>query len=297
MNKYFKFIATLSLPACVAQAQQMPLLQVDIDRKDIQNLIAVQRHKTIAQKVVQLTRFYPELEFGRLADEADEDVKFIRKYDSPASNRPKILLKWPASEATLPRALIHYFIDRARLRKYHEVTEAERRSFRRLLMAEFAEIKHGLSGAAGRSDDALKALWQARLTLNVLERQLAGAGEDIESVHFLLQHREEIGLAGEDLTQQYKELQKNLDVISSQAILLVDEAAAMEEVLKWPPLADRLLGVFDRLEEIEAHVGLPDPSPNCEERMLNRRVTLTAENAVPRAMDSGGPLPFSFESR
>jgi hypothetical protein len=242
----------------------MPLLQIELEQKDIENLIAVQKQKTLTQKIAQLTQMYPELEFGQLRDEADEDSLLIRKYDNTTSDRPQILLRSPTPVDALPRQLIHYFIDRARLAKYPQEMENEKQSYTRMLRSESIMINHKLMSAILHSDKSAKMHWQARLTLNILERHLNDAGENIEAITFLIKHREEIGLKEGDLFEQYTVLQRNLDFISDQATmtLLMEGAAhglnashtSMEEVLKWQPLTDRLLGIFERLEEIEAYI-------------------------------------------
>jgi hypothetical protein len=274
MNKYFTFTAILSLLACFAHAQQMPLLQIELEQKDIENLIAVQKQKTLAQKIVQLTQMYPDLEFGQLPDDADEDGMLIRKYDDTAGIRPKILLKSPTPVDALPRELIHYFIDRARLAKYPEGMENERQSFMRMLRSESTMINHKLMSAILHSDNSAIMHWQARLTRNILERHLSDAAENIEAITFLIKHHEEIGLKERDLFRQYKQLQRNFDLISDRATMIMEGATRglnanhtnIEQVLKWQPLADRLIGIFERLEEIEAYIQelnfMQDPPSN-----------------------------------
>ena len=93
MNKSFTFTVILSLAACFAHAEQMPLLQINLEQKDIENLISIQKQKSLAQKIAYAAKLYPDLEFGRLPEDADEDGRLVRKYDNPASSRPKILLK------------------------------------------------------------------------------------------------------------------------------------------------------------------------------------------------------------
>jgi hypothetical protein len=273
MNKSFTFTAILSLLVGVAHAQEMPLLQIHLERSDIENLIAVQKQKTLAQKVVELRRIYPDLEFGRLPDNSEEDGRLIRKYDSAAGGHARILLKSPTPAGALPRELIHYFIDRARLAKYPEKMENEKQSYPSMLTSEFITINHKLMNAILHADNSAKRHWQARLTLNMLERHLSDAGEDVEAITFLIKHREELGLNENDIFRQYQELQRDLDVISERATILMEGATqglnasytSMEEILKWQPLADRLLGVFERLEEIETYVQqldfLKNPAP------------------------------------
>jgi hypothetical protein len=242
----------------------MPLLQIELEQKDIENLITVQKQKTLTQKIAQLTQMYPELEFGQLPDDVDEDSLLIRKYDNTTGGHPQILLKSPTPVDALPRGLIHYFIDRVRFAKYPEEMKNERQSFMRMLRSESIMINHKLMSAVLHSDNAAQMHWQAKLILNILERHLSEAGENIEAITFLIKHHEEIGLKEGDLFRQYKELQTNLDLISDRATMtLLMEGATqglnashtnMEEVLKWQPLADRLLGIFERLEEIESYI-------------------------------------------
>jgi len=259
MNKSFIFTAILSLLTCFANAQQMPLLQMRLDKNDVENLFAIQRQKSFSNKIVQLSKLYPELEFGRLPEDADEDGRYIRKFDG-SGGRPKILIKLSASPQTLPRELLHYFIDLARSRKYPEEMERQRQSYARMLRTESMLYNHKLMSAILHADRSAKMEWQAKLTLNMLEREITYDGENIEALVFLLKHYLELGLEGQDLRPQYKELQRSLENFSQRATILMEGAthglssrhARMEEVLNWQPLADRLLGVFERLEAIES---------------------------------------------
>jgi hypothetical protein len=275
-STWLSFLA-MAIVGLSASAYPMKLLGIDLEEADVAFLYSLKDMTKAPEIAEKFAAKYPEVRLEQ-SNQIPGGGEYINAFRDGAdfSERPILKYDSDASKVVIVHEALHYFIDRARLQKWHVETVDQRRSFFTWRREESKTLDKLLDVALEKGDATGEALAMAEIILSTAEYLLEGDGQEAEVSIFLLKNRKLLGLSDQDLIGQHRHAVLSLGQLTPEFESILEDAtrhltASIRVARAHKPRMDKIGDRFQELYQAVQSQGAYLRGTDCQQLLTGWR--------------------------